>query len=193
MAARAVAVLAEIRQHGVHKTGGDRPVRCGGGVHSVDVCLWHAPTGYSVLCEMKWTRGSLSVALTRAKQSFGFLRSATRTGAWVCSRRAVHAGAVGALAVSPRSWTLYMQAVDRSWSKTLSHSTPQQHKRKHYRSGASKRRGNLNAQAVERAWRKSKKGKVLATKLKNTYRATIRGISTRRRETIKRRGKRPSL
>ena len=154
------------------------------------------------MTEMKWTRGSMGPALKRAKKSLGFLRHAALAGRWTRSRRAVHASAVGAMAVSPNCWKLYMQAVDRAWSKTVSCRTPchpqqqleapRKKRHRHYRSGASKRRGNLTAKAVERTWRKTKKGRALATKLKNTYRPTTRGRAARHRETAERGRNRPS-
>jgi hypothetical protein len=128
---RAATLKSELQEAGLTVLGVDQPVKVERGDKlSVDVRVWVRERGTSGLLDMKWTRQSLSVAVSDAKKKFPKLREACDNGKWVqCNGKVgkpVKACVVGALAVGPSLWRCDLQATntDDVWRASYPEEVP---------------------------------------------------------------------
>ena len=178
MKQRVDALLPQLAAFGLHRRGGESPVVLPGGERkSIDLRCWYAPRGETCILEMKWTRRSIPRALASARNSFSWLKQAGKKGVWLRSRKKISATLIGALVVGPSHWTCELQRVPGSWTTTFTDSDERPsavRKKRKYRSGACKRRGNTSAQAVEEVWRRSAEGRALQSRVDKRHYAKKR-------------------
>jgi len=178
MQARADQLVEDMAAQGLHKKGAETHVKLmeGGQLvsKSVDLRLRVSQQETDGLFEVKWTRGSLSQAQVSAQKSLDWLKEACVSGRWAASGKRLQAGAVGTVVVTPKAWRCHVHALDGSWSLNFPQKRalpPKSRSGSSGPSGYSKRAGDPQKGAIEAQWRQSPKGKALALKLKQTYRA----------------------
>jgi hypothetical protein len=124
MRRRSKDLVQQLQERGFVCSGGDKAVTVDGSTMSVDLYMQCASRGGWALVEVKWGRKDFKACVRRAKGCIPKLKAAAARGRWLSSRKVVAASIVGALAVSPETWSLELQAAKGRWKDAYDAETP---------------------------------------------------------------------
>ena len=124
MRGRCKELVRQLQERGLVWEGADKAVTVDGATMSVDLYLHCTSRDGKALVEVKWGRGPFKACVKRARGCIPKLKAAATKGKWLASRKSVTASLVGALAVSPETWSLELQAVKGRWKATVDPETP---------------------------------------------------------------------